>query len=359
MSVFDKRPSRPGSPKAEVLEGAQRPAPADFTTRRDRLEQYLKDYVTRFVFDTFSEDFLRRGDLSFMRDVPIPLREEDLKAFRSREGLSAAHIGENMARVMGAVPSFLHTGAYIAFLRRFLGKHAVAGLVKEAKDAAEREAYDEACIRFRAALCLEPGDLAAVYGYARVCRAMYLASEDGEYIGRFKAEALEYFELTTALHPRFPQAHYYLGYAYLNMGLYQKAQLAWKRYLEHSSHSADRREIKERLKQIADPTEIERGCNAVLAGRFTEGCAILNPYLNSKYNDWWPLYYYLGAARAGLGQGGEAADMFKRALTLNPSHIESMRELADIYEAGGETELSEKYRRKAALIEGGGHAQEE
>jgi tetratricopeptide (TPR) repeat protein len=258
---------------------------------------------------------------------------------------------------MGAVPSFPHTGAYIAFLCRLMGKHAAEGLVKEAKDAAEREDYDEACIRFRAALCLEPGNLEAMYGYARVCRAMYLASEDGEYIGRFKAEALEYFELTAEMHPRFPMAHYYLGYAYLNMGLYQKAHLTWKRYLEHSSHPKDRREIKERMRQLADPLEIERGYNAVLAGRFAEGRAVLEPYLNSKYSDWWPLYYYLGVAYISLERRDEAVDMFKRGLRLNPSHVESMRELADIYEAGGEDELSAKYRRKAALLEGGGHAQ--
>ncbi|MDR2296070.1 MAG: tetratricopeptide repeat protein, partial [Clostridiales Family XIII bacterium] len=198
--------------------------------------------------------------------------------------------------------------------------------------------------------------LAAMYGYARVCRAMYLASEDGEYIGRFKAEALEYFELTTEAHPRFPMAYYYLGYAYLNMGLYQKALLTWNGYLDHSTHPKDRREIKERIRQLADPLEIERGYNAVLAGRFAEGIAALEPYLSSRYGDWWPLYYYLGAAYAGKERGAEAVDMFKRALRLNPSHVESMKELADIYEVDGAPELAAKYRAKAALIEGGGHA---
>ncbi|MDR2771132.1 MAG: tetratricopeptide repeat protein [Clostridiales Family XIII bacterium] len=357
MSVFDKNIVRLGLPKGSDSQREKRPAPVDFTARRDRVEKYLKKYAARYIFDVFSEDFLRRGGLHFMRDTPIPLREEDLEVFRSEKGLSAMHIGENMACVMGASPSFPHTGSYIEFLRRSLGDRAAAGLVKAAKNAAEQGDYDEACLRFRAALCLEPQNLEAMYGYARICRAMYLASEDGEYIGRFKAEALEYFELTAEAYPRFPQAHYYLGYAYLNMGLYQKAQLTWQRYLEHSSHPKDRREIKERVRQLADPLEIERGYNAVLAGRCAEGLAALEPYLASRYSDWWPLYYYLGAAYAGLGRGAEAADMFKRALKLNPSHVESMKELAHIYEIDGEAELSAKYREKAALIESGGHAQ--
>ena len=356
MSLFGKRIDRLGMPKTADSERAVRPALADFTARHDRVERYLKAYAARFVFDAFSEDYLKRGGLSFMRGVPIPLRAEDLAAFRSQKGLSVMHLGENMACVVGASPSFPHAGAYIEFLRRNMGDRAAAGLVKEAKSAAEREEYDEACIRFRAALCLKPQDLAAMYGYARVCRAMYLASEDSAYVGHFKAEALEYFELTTEAHPRFPMAYYYLGYAYLNMGLYQKAHLTWKSYLEHSSHPKDRREIKERMRQLADPLEIERGYNAVLAGRFAEGIAALEPYLSSRYSDWWPLYYYLGAAYAGSDRGDEAADMFKTALKLNPSHVESMKELADIYEIDGKTELAEKYRAKAALIESGGHA---
>jgi tetratricopeptide (TPR) repeat protein len=361
MPLFDKHIDKLGMPKEAEGGRAGGPSPVDFTTRADRVAKYLEVYATRFVFDTFSEDFLKRGGISFMRDVPVPLREEDTAAFRSREGLSVAHIGENMARVMGAAPSFPHAGAYIEFLRRGMGGQAAAGLVREAKNAAERAEYDEACIRFRAALCLEPQNLAAMYGYARVCRAMYLAGNDderdSEYVGRFKAEALEYFELTTEAHPRFPMAHYYLGYAYLNMGLYQKAHLTWERYLKHSSHPKDRREIKERIQQLADPLEIERGYNAVLAGRFAEGLDALEPYLQSKYNDWWPLCYYLGVAYSRLDRRDEAVDMFKRGLRLNPSHAESMEELADLYETDGETELSEKYRKKAALLSGGGYAE--
>ncbi len=45
---------------------------------------------------------------------------------------------------------------------------------------------------------------------------MYLASQNEEYVGRFKAEALEWFEILTEVHPKFAQGYYYLGYAYLN-----------------------------------------------------------------------------------------------------------------------------------------------
>jgi tetratricopeptide (TPR) repeat protein len=346
MAFFDEHMGGAGS------------ASAGFAGRPDRVGRYLREYAASFAFDAFSDAFLDRGDLPFLRGVPIPLRAEDFAAFRSREGLPMARVAGNMARVVGASPSFPHAGAYIEFLRRFMGGQAASVLADEAKDAAARGSRDEACILFRAALSVEPRDLDAMYGYASVCRAMYMAGGDGAYIGRFKAEALEYFELTTEAHPGFPEAYYYLGYAYLNMGLYQKARLAWRSYLERSSSPEERREIKGRLRQLEDPVKIERGCNAVSAGRFEEGRAVLEPYLKGGYGGWWPLYYYLGVAYAGSGRRDEAEGMFKRGLELNPSHVGSMDELADIYGSRGERDLSEKYRKKAELLRNGGYVSE-
>ena len=118
-----------------------------------------------------------------------------------------------------------------------------------------------------------------MYSYARVCREFYLRGNDDIYIGRFKAESMEYFELLTEVHPRFAQAYYYLGYDYLNLGLYQKAALVWKEFLRRSSNFQDKKEIRKRLAQLEQPITIEKGCNAVLAGRWREGLDIQNPSL--------------------------------------------------------------------------------
>jgi tetratricopeptide (TPR) repeat protein len=331
----------------------------DFTARSDRLGRYLGKYAEGFGFDAFSDDFLRRNGIPFLRDVPIPLSAGDHDVFSSRGCMPIARIAGNMARVIGASPSFPHVKPYIDFLRLSMGEGAASAIAGEAGNVAERGSYDEACILFRAALCMEPRNLAAMYGYARVCRDVYLAGgDDGDYVGRFKAEAFEYFEMTAEAYPDFPPALYYLGYAYLNMGLYMKAYLTWKSYLGLSPDSDERPEIEERMRQLADPIEIEQGFNAVLAGRFDEGLAVLTPYSESKYSSGWLIWYYLGLACAGLGRRDEAADMFRRALALNPSHVESMGELADIYGIMGEMALSEKYRKKADLIRGGGYQRE-
>lgn len=330
--------------------------------RPDRVGQYLKSYLDNFVFDQFSDKYIKRagsnpklGSIDYMKGIPIPLRKEDVAAFHSDEGLSVLVIAENMAWIIGADPKFKYTDEYIRYMIQNLSNKIDEYLCKEAKDAGEKEDFDNACIHFRAALCVKPYYLDAMYGYARSCRKMYENSNNETYIGNFKAEALDYLELVTEIHPKFVQSYYYLGYMYLNMGLYAKAKLAWEVFVSRTKISKDKKEIKMRLKQIQDPLKVEEGYNNVLAQRWDEGIILLEPYLETSYSEWWPLSYYLGVAYAETGRRDEAKERFGEVLKMNPSHMETMRELSDIYQSEGNKEKAKKYKDKAALIEKGGH----
>ncbi len=324
---------------------------ADIQLREDRIGRYFKKYLNKFVFDEFSPKFMaqsKAGDL--MKGVPIPLRKKDLKAFAGGQGLDMLVIAENMAWIMGCDPHFKHTRDYVAILGKLYNYKLYEGMLKEGRDAAERGAMDDACIHFRAALCMKPDYLHAMYSYARACRAMYLNSKNEEYVGRFKAEALDYFELVTETHPRFAQGYYYLGYAYLNMGLYIKADLTWREFLRFSRNGKDKKEIRTRLQQLQEPIQIEQGYNDVMAGRYEEGKARLEPFLESRFNTWWPLHYYLGVAYEMTGKKSKAVSSFKRVLTMNASHVETMEELAAIYAQEGDRENRRKYEKKIQLI---------
>ncbi|MDR0357215.1 MAG: tetratricopeptide repeat protein [Clostridiales Family XIII bacterium] len=348
----DKREERDMRARENAL---KRPASErELAKRPDRIRPYLIGYMDEFIFDEFSESYLKTSKLDdLMSGVPVPLRKEDLEGFRDEKGLSVSLIGENMARVMGIDPKFRFAEAYMAFLTRFLGKRAPEALVRKAKNAADGEDFDAACICFRAALVMRPDDLAAMYGYARVCRAMYNKSNDAEYIGNFKAESLDYLESLTELHPRFGQGWYYLGYMYLNLGLYTKAYLAWESFLPHSRVAKDRREVRRRMEQIRTPMEIERGYNAVLSSRWEEGIRILVPFRESVYKDWWPLWYYLGEAYLNTGCIEAAEEAFLEVLKLNGTHTETMEELISLYDAEGRADMAKKYRDKIALIRKG------
>ena len=328
------------------------PSESDIQLREDRIGRYFKKYLSKFVFDEFSPKFIeesKAGDL--LKGVPIPLRKKDLKAFDGGEGLPMLVIAENMAWVMGCDPHFKHTKDYVAILSRIYNYKLYEGMMKEGRDAAERGAMDDACIHFRAALCMKPDYLHDMYSYARACRAMYQDSRNEEYVGRFKAEALDFFELTTETHPRFAQAYYYLGYAYLNMGLYIKADLTWAEFLRFSKNGPDKKEIRKRRQQLQGPIQIESGYNDVLAGRYEEGREKLEPFLNSQFNTWWPLHYYLGVAYEMTGKKSQAIASFKKVLTMNASHIETMQELVDIYTESGDRENRRKYEKKIELVQ--------
>ena len=325
---------------------------SDIRLREDRIGRYFKKYLNKFVFVEFSEDFMERskaGDV--MRGVPVPLRRKEVKEFAGGDGVSMLVIAENMAWVMGCDPHFKYTDDYVKILDKLYHHKLYEALMKEGRDAAERGEMDNACIHFRASLCMQYDYLHSMYSYARACRVMYENSRNEEYIGRFKAEALDWFELLTETHPRFAMGYYYLGYSYLNIGLYNKAVLAWNDFLKFTHNSKDRKEIRHRIEQLQDPCRIENGCLKITSGRYAEGVEILEPYLQTQFKDWWPLHYYLGMGYNETGRVPDAVAEFKKVLMINGSHLETMRELLAIYEAQDDKQNIRKFSEKIRLIE--------
>lgn len=349
----DYAPAKEGDAPVNVKSRMSPVAPVlpPFESRKDRVGRYFRKYLDNFVFDEFAPSYLVRAEgLGFMKNVPIPLRKEDYEIFKGGEGVKAHIIAENMAWVIGIDPKFKYTPQYVAFMNKLFNYKLAEGFMKQGRNAAEREDFDNAIIHFRASLILKPDSIHTMYSYARVCRELYMRGNDDKYIGRFKAESTEYFELLTQVHPRFAQAYYYLGYDYLNLGLYQKAALVWQEFLKRSTNSKDKREIKKRLNQLQQPLTIEKGYNAVLAGRWIEGIETLEPFLDTNFKGWWPLHYYLGVAYARTGNDAKAVASFKRVLGFNGSHVETMNELAELYAKSKDKENERKYRQKAELI---------
>jgi tetratricopeptide (TPR) repeat protein len=158
----------------------------------------------------------------------------------------------------------------------------------------------------------------------------------------------------TRVCPDYAPAYYFLGYAYINGGQYKKAELVWKKFLELSKDADEEREeikeIRERVASLEDPVKIEEGVNLLTAGHLEDGLRILERYVGTEYDSWWPLHYYLASAYRELGFFEESIEGFKRVLALQPSHEESCECLAELYMAEGDADNAEKYRRKAEII---------
>ena len=310
-----------------------------------RLDGYFKGRLKDTAFVELS-----LGALGGLLDgVPVPLSAKDVRDSAGK-GIDAGRLAKNMIYVIGCDPAFPYVNSYIGFIKRAFDDRLIKMICSDGLGALVDGKAKEACIFFRAALQLDPDDADAMYGYARACRDVYAESEDDTEIGNFKAESIDYFEKLTLEHPEVAEGHYYLGYGYMNMGLYVKAEIAFRTYLKLMPEGEEADEVRERLAQLRDPVEIEKGCNEVIAGRYENGIEALEKYLDTGAKTWWPLHYYLGVAYRMTGDDEQAAERFRNVLRLNASNVETMDELADIYAKSGDKELEEKYRKKAALV---------
>lgn len=354
--------------------------------KKDRLKAFLTPMLSRFVFMSLQPSLTEKWGISKeMAEVKFPFEAEDIKALELG-GLSAVKLAENIAFLLGCDPQFNFARIYETFLHKIFGENLIKGLEARALKSVEKEDPLEAIAFLRCANKLESLSLSTTYNYGLLCRNIYEKPEmlskynldnikakikrDEEafetvIIGFFKAEAMETFEDISVKWPDFYMAHYFLGYDYLNMGLYNKSNLSFKKFMELSEQKNEgensatdskelskyRFEIGELIEYLIDPCKIEDGCNEVIRGRFKEGLKILELYEeNEIYSKWWPMYFYLGTTRKELGLWEAAVATLKRVLKLNPVHKESMELLVDLYYTKGDQENLIKYRKKLELL---------
>ncbi|MDD6043466.1 MAG: tetratricopeptide repeat protein [Eubacteriaceae bacterium] len=313
---------------------------------QDRIGEYLIPYVDDFIFDELSDSYMEKAGIAdILTGVPVPIRRTEMT------GLSTLVIAKNMAFIIGCDINFKHRDNYVAYITRTFTKDFVKPLINEGVEAAANKDFNYALICFRGALLIDPESVDALYCYGRACKDTYEMGEGEEYIGRYKAESLEAFEKLTLKKPDFDMGFYFLGYAYLNLGLYVKAKLTWETFMELSENKEQKEEVQEWLDKLQEPVKIEQGYNDVLSGRYEEGIRVLSVYTeDERFNNWWPLWYYLGVAYKELRDLDKAEQNFKEVLKLSPSNIDTMNELIEIYKVNGEEELAEKYEKKIGVV---------
>lgn len=333
--------------------------------KKDRIAAYLAPLNNEMLFGELSPDFLKMmGAGPMLTGIPVPISEGE------NGQIAVRSIVLDMAKVIGGDPDFLYADKYLTYIKAAAGDQAEPMLVSEGARLADEGRYEESCMLLRTALAIDPKSRAALYLYGRACKACYETASEADdpakgeaYIAAFKAESTDIFEVLTMIHPDFAMGYYFLGYAYLNLGLYLKAKLTWDDFMKYSSSADDngsglddnqledlRREISGMLLDLEEPVKIERGCNQIMAGDFAGGRDTLIGFREGRYENWWPLWYYLGVAESALGNLDEAIADLKKVLTLSPSNIDVMDELAQLYEAAGDQVNALKYRNKIALV---------
>ena len=338
------------------------------TGKKDRISKYLIPLNKDMLFGELSEDFIRAmGAQGILDGIPVPVSEG------GNGQIAVRSIVLDMAKVIGGDPDFIYADRYLAYIKAAAGEQAEPMLVSEAASLADSGRFEEACMLLRTALAIDPRSRVALYLYGRACKACYEAASESEipggpgsaeeYIGAFKAESMDIFEVLTMMHPDFAMGYYFLGYAYLNLGLYLKAKLTWDDFIRYSSRASEneagmdsdqleelRREISGMLLDLEQPVMIEKGCNQIMGGDFAGGRDTLSQFKEGRYENWWPLWYYLAVAEASLGNAEEAIRDYRKVLTLTPSNTDVMEELAAVYEATGDMANAAKYRTKIEVV---------
>lgn len=313
----------------------------------DRITKYLSMLNKGMLFDELSEDYLEKaGVKDILTGVPVPvLPGEDGE-------LTTLSIMLNMAKIIGGDSNYPYLEQYIDYIKFVADDDPEPVLLSFGAKEADAGNYESACMLFRAILLIFPKSRDALYLYGRACKGAYEQENlDEEYVGNFKAESLEAFELLTMMHKEFDMGYYFLGYSYANLGLYTKAKITWESFIElHQLDDELREEINERIELLEEPIIIEQACNRINAGDYQGGKDTLEPYTEGRYEKWWPLYYHLGIAEEGLGNVDAAIKRFKEALALTPSNTELMQELVKLYNSIGDKENVEKYEKKISII---------
>lgn len=317
--------------------------------KNDKVGEYLVHHLDSLLFDELSEEYLKKAEMAdILKGVPIPFKTTEITGGAT----STLMIASNMAYVIGCDRNFKYRDNYLAYIAKCFPHDFEKPLLNEGVKAAQDKDPETACIWFRAALQIAPDSQDALFLYARACKDAYENGDGEDYVGTFKAESLRMFERLTILHPDFDQGYYFLGYGYLNLGLYTKAKLTFDEFMRISKEGELRAEIAEVLDKLADPCRIESGINDITAGRYDRGVMVLEPYTrDEKFNTYWPMWYYLGIAYKEGGNPAEAEKHLLTCLRYSPSNTDAMNELAELYEDAGDGVKAKKYRDKIQLVE--------
>lgn len=315
----------------------------------NRLNKYFSFLGEEYVFIELTPDYYKRIHMDFMRGVPLPVKRKYVEGLAENQGVEFSLFTMGMISIIGIDPDFEYVSKYVKLLEYMNDKIAHVA-VNVGVGLAQTGKLEQAAVNFRAAMVIDPSNTNALYNYILVCRDIYVKSDDKELVGDFKEEVLECLLKLREMKPDMAMARYFLGYAYINMGLYSMAADEWNEFLRLAAGGPEIEEIRARLDDIEDPIIIERGYTDIMEGNWQRGMDILEQYIDSDYMSWWPLKYYLGVGCNRLGRHKEAIELLKKAAAENPSSPEIVAELVIANEALNDEVNAEKYRRKLKIL---------
>ena len=315
-------------------------------------------------------------------ELYFPVDADKIKDSRDIKDINRTDVLNGIAILLGAGEALRQRDEYTAFLKNNLKENFKDYFMLSAREFISRE--DEVSIK-RAFCILRyinevlPGDLDILLLYVELAKKIYLASDEYDEIGIFKAEAMIKAEEAIDIGPDEYFTNVLLATLYLNTGLYKKAELlfknakkslnmlseygegvnkeklyvyepALKTLLDHEVFEKTYADLLELIESAGDYAMYEAFQNDILTGRLDAAEQKMNELDEDKISKNWWYIFLRGLLYFNKGDLEAAEENFKAVLRLNASHIDSMEHLVSIYSARGDERLRDKYIAKIELI---------
>ena len=317
-----------------------------------KLDEYLKDNLDSLVFINLKDGKdIKVKECTIDSTIPLPLMVENVvdkvKGTEDVSDISIVTIAQGMIKVIGIDSKFIYNDIYIEFLRNF-DENVIKIIIEQGTKYMQENQNKDGLICFKAAAFMDKDNLDALYNYGRAVEE--LAFEDDKNIkSTLEQEALEGFEHITVNHSEYGLGYYHLGFYYLNLGQFKKAELLWKNALELDTPETFKDDIYEKLGDIAYKITYEEGYNLILSGQEEAGLEKLLS-LEERFPEWWNLLFFIGLGNRFIGNIQEALLYFKKADKLMPDMPDILNEIGLCKMTIGSFEEGQKNFEKALKI---------
>lgn len=265
-------------------------------------------------------------------DIPLPIVTktlvEEIKDGNIDEEFKVSYLIEGAIYILGIDFEFKYKSEYKDILYNYNEKIEDYILYKGLKFI-EKDNYDDGTIYFRALANINPENIEGIFNYALCLEniSKKFINKGDEKRGKiFLLESTKYLETILELSPKYPLAHYKLGYHYRYLEQFLKTKLTWEKFIKISKDQNLIQEVREELEGIMDDVNFEKGLTYLSHNEFELALEIFLK-LSSTYEKSWDVFYLQGLSYKGIGEYQDAIDSFTKAIEIDGKESEVYNEL--------------------------------
>lgn len=305
------------------------------------IDKYFKEKTDKLTFIELKENsFIELKAYIIKDELPLPILTqgliEGITKGEYNEGVGIKDIIEGVIYTIGTDTEFPYVKEYKEILYAY-EENIVDYIFYRAIKDLENEKYDDACIKLRTLLVLEPKNTNILFNYGLGIEALakkFIVSDDEKGEG-FLNFSTNVFESILDVDQGFPLAYYKLGYHYLYVEQYLKASIIWKKFLALSKDDVLVQEIRNEIERIEDDVMFESGLTYLIYNDYEKSLDSLLK-LMPKYKDNWKLNFSIGRCYLGLELDDLAIEYISEAIELKKEEADLYNELGIIYYNNGD-----------------------